>query len=229
MVCGDNSGLLGIVPGHHHFWASTTATVVKIDFHSQSYKTPPTRKPSPTSQPVWSPGNGKFMNRQKCFASRHQALEAREYAMNGTTSPLATSPSTPSQILGRPKIDADIHREARAQDPIINEETAVPPIDNNFFYKNGNPKTPSTGRLFIRGLTSKERKRPGGRKKDRWGVRRCGSPAEALKELNPEIDERTNAVDDPIQSLNPTCDRMLLFSFIKNAVGIKSRETHTGL
>jgi len=67
MVCGDNSGLMGIVPDHHHFWASTTATtlctLVETDFRSQFYKTFPTRESSPTSQPEWSPGNGKFINR----------------------------------------------------------------------------------------------------------------------------------------------------------------------
>jgi len=70
-------------------------------------------------------------------------------------------------------------------------------------------------------------KRPGGRKKDRRRNRRRGSPAEVIKELNPEIAERTNELDDPIQILNPARDRMLLFSFIKHAVGMKNIETHT--
>jgi len=120
--------------------------------------------------------------------------------MNVATSPIVTtSLSTPSQNQGRPDTDDDIHREARAQEP-INEETAVLLQDNNLFYKNGNPKPPSTERLLIRGLTSKARKRPGGRKRDRWQKWRRGPPDEALKELNPEIAERTNEVDDPIQT-----------------------------
>jgi len=205
MVCGDNSGLMGIVPGHHHFWASTTAitlcTLAKTDLRSQFYKTPLTRESSPTSQPVWSLGKGKIVNSQKRFASRHQVLEARENARNVATSPgmVTTSLSTPSQNQGRPDTDDDIHREARAQEP-INEETAVPLQDNNLFYKNGNPKPPSTERLLIRGLTSKARKRPGGRKKDRRRNRRRGSPAKVLKELNFEIAERTNEVNDHIQT-----------------------------
>ena len=233
MVCGDTSGLMGIVPGHNHLWASTTATtlctLVQTDLRSQFYKTPPTRESSPTLQPLWSLGKAKVINSQKRFTSRRQALEAREYAMNVATNPLVTtSSSTLSPNQGRPTTDDDIHQEATAQEP-INKEIAVPMKDNNLFYKNGNPKTPSTGRLLIRGLTSRERKRPGGRKKDRRRDRRRGFPAEVLKELNSETAERTNKVDDPIQTLNPARDRMLLFSFIKYAVGIKNRETHTGV
>jgi len=55
-------------------------------------------------------------------------------------------------------------------------------------------------RLLIRGLTSNERKHPGGRGKDRRRDRRRGSPAEALKDFNPEIAERTNEAEDPIQT-----------------------------
>ena len=85
MVCGDSSGLMGIVPGHHHIWASTTATTLctlaKTDLRSQFYKTPPTRESSPTSQPAWSLGKENIINSQKRFASRRQALEARKIAM----------------------------------------------------------------------------------------------------------------------------------------------------
>jgi len=84
-VCGDTSRLMGIVPGHHHFGACTTAitlcTLVKTDLRSHFYKTPPTRESNPTSQPLWSLGKGKIINSQKRFASRRQALEARKIAM----------------------------------------------------------------------------------------------------------------------------------------------------
>jgi len=233
MFCGDTSGLMEIVPGHHHFWANTIATtlctLVKTDLRSQFYKTPPTRESIPTLQPLWSLGKEKVIKSKKRFASCLQALEARECAMNVATGPLVTtSSSTLSQTQGRPTTDDDIHQEASAQKP-INEEIAVPLKDNNLFYKNGNPKPPSTGRLLMRGLTTKERKRPGGRKKDRRRDQRRGSPAEVLKVLHPEIAERTNEVDDPIQTLNSARDRMLLSLFMKYAVGIKHRETHTGL
>ena len=140
---------------------------------------------------------------------------------------VTTSSFTLSQNQERPRTDNDIHQEASAQEPTY-EEIAVPLKDNNLFYKNGNPKPPSTGRLLIRGLTSRDRKRPPGRKKDRRRDRRRGSPAEVLKEPNPEITEKTNEGDDPIQTLNPARDRMLLFSFIQYAIGIQNRETHTG-
>ena len=133
-----------------------------------------------------------FLPFWRVFSTRESSPTPQPLWSQGTS-------STPSQNQGRPNTDDDIHREARAQEP-INEETAVPLKDNNLFYKNGNPKPPPTGRLLIRGLTSKERKRPGGREKDRRRDRRLGSPAEVLKKLNPEIAERTNEVDDPIQT-----------------------------
>jgi len=228
---------MGFVPGHHHRWASTTATtlctLVQTDLRSQFYKTPPGRESSPTLQPLCSLGKGKVINSQKRFASRRQALEAREYEVNVATSPsVTTSPSTLSQNQGRPTTNDEIYQEASAQDP-INEGIAVPLKDNNLFYKNGKPKPLSTGRLPIRGLTrgltSRERKRPGRRKKDRRRDRRRGTPADGPKALNPETAERTNEEDDPIQTLNLDRDRMLLFSFIQYAVGIKNRETYTGL
>jgi len=232
MACGDTSGLMGIAPGHYYLWASTTATtlctLVQSDPRSQFYKTSPIRESSPTLQPSWSLGKEKVINSQKRSASRRQALEAREYARNVATSPMVTtSSSTLSQNQERPRTNDDIHQEASAQEPTY-EEIAVPLKDNNLFYKNGNPKPPSTGRLLIRVLTNRDRKRPGGRKKDRRRDRRRGSPVEVLKELNPEIPEKTNEGDDPTQTLNPARDRMLLFSFIKYAIGIQNRETHTG-
>jgi len=115
-ICGDTSGLMGIVPGHHHLWANTTATtlctLVQTDLRSQFYKTPPARESSPTLQPLWSLGKVKIIKSQKRFASRRQALEAREYAANVATSPLVTNfPSTLSQHQGRPT-NNDIHQKA---------------------------------------------------------------------------------------------------------------------
>jgi len=100
--------------------------------------------------------------------------------------------------------------------------------DNSLFYKNGNPKPPSTGRLPIRGLTSRERKGPGGRNNGKRRDRSRGIPVEGPKELNPETAERTNEEYDPIQTLNADHDKMILFSFIKYAVGKNNRETQTG-
>jgi len=45
LACGDTSGLLGIIPGHYHLWASAAATTLctlaRSDLRSQFYKTPP--------------------------------------------------------------------------------------------------------------------------------------------------------------------------------------------
>jgi len=119
---------------------------------------------------------------------------------------VTTSPSTLSQNQERPRANDDIHQEASAQEPSY-EEIAAPLKDNDLSYKNGNSKPPSTGRLPNRGLTSRERKRPGGRKKDRRRDRRRGPPAEVLKESNPAIPDKTNKGDDPTQPLNPARDR----------------------
>jgi len=51
----------------------------------------------------------------------------------------------------------------------------------------------------------------------------------ALKELTPEISETTNEADEPSQFLNPARDRILLFSFMKYAIGIQNRDNHMGL
>jgi len=77
-------------------------------------------------------------------------------------------------------------------------------------------------------VTNRNRKRPGGRKQDRRRDRRRGSTVEVPKELTPEIPETTNEADDPSQFLNPARDRMLLFSFMKYAIGIQNRDNHMG-
>jgi len=143
LACGDTSGLMGIVPGHYPLWASaiatTLCTLAQSDLRSQFYKTSPIREPDPTLQPSWSLGKDKVINNQKRFASRRQALEAREYARNVVTRPMVTaSPSTLSQNQERPRATDNIHREASAQEPTY-EEIAAPLKDNDLFYKNGNP------------------------------------------------------------------------------------------
>jgi len=116
------------------------------------------------------------------------------------------SPSTLSQHQERPRASVDIHQEASAQEPTY-EEIAAPLKDNELFYKNGKPKPPSTGRLPNRGLTSIERKRPGGRKKDRRRDRGRRSNVEVPKGFNSETPEKTHKGDELTQPLNPTRNR----------------------
>jgi len=100
MVCGDTSGLMGIVPAHHHLWANTTATtlctLVQSDPRSQFYKTSPKRECSPTLQPSWSLGKEKVINSQKRSASRRQALEARNMRGTWRLAPWLQPPLLPS-------------------------------------------------------------------------------------------------------------------------------------
>jgi len=117
---------MGIIPGHYYLEASATATtlctLVRNDLRSQFYKTPPIRESSPTVQPSWSRGKEKVIYNQERSASRRQALEAREYARNVATRPAATTSSTtPSQNQERPRINDDIHQEAKAQEPTYEE------------------------------------------------------------------------------------------------------------
>jgi len=114
-VRGDTSKLMEITPGHHNFQASATAmefcTLTETDLRSQFYRTPPIKESKPTLEPSWSHGNRKIRNNQVRLASRRQALEASEIARNVAISPLATTAmSSPSQNLGRPNQDDDIHR-----------------------------------------------------------------------------------------------------------------------
>jgi len=144
-VFGDTSGLMGIVQGHHHLLANTTAktlcALVPTNLRSQFYKNPPTRESKPTLQLLWSFGKGKVINSRKRFASRRQALVARGNAVSIVTGPLATTPKfIPSENQGRPTHDV-IYQEASTQE-LNTAGKAVPLIDNNLFYTNGNPKPP---------------------------------------------------------------------------------------
>jgi len=231
LACGDTSGLWGIIPGHYHLWASATAaalfTLARSDFRSQFYKTCPKREPSPTLKPSWSLVKEKVKNGQKRSASRCQAPEDREHSRNIKAIPTASvSPSTPSQSQEIPRENDNIHQEPGAQEP-THEDTAAPLRDDDFFYKNGNPKPPSTGRLLIR-VIKRNRKRPGGRKQDRRRNKRRGSTVVDLKEITPEIPEMTNEAVEPSQFPNPARNRMLLFSFMKYAIGIQNRDNHMG-
>jgi len=209
-VCGDTSQLLEIVPGHHHFKASYLATVlcnlVKTDLRSQFYKAPPTRESSPTSEPPWSLGNEKTMRSQKFFASRRQAWVIGDNGKIATNSPrVQISPSGLNQNQGRPDTNDDSHGGARAQEPIHKETEAIP-HENNLFYRNGNPKPPSTARPLPRGPTKNTRKHLGGRKRNRRRNRRSRPSDEASKE--PEIDGQVTPQIDQITFTTMACDEL---------------------
>jgi len=88
---GDNSQLLEIVPGHHHFEASPFATylcdLVGTEPRSQFYKTPPTGESSLISRPPYSWGKGRTIKRQELYASRRQARAIADKEKTATTSP----------------------------------------------------------------------------------------------------------------------------------------------
>jgi len=199
-TCGDTSQLLEIVPDHHHFKASYLATayynLVKTDLRSQFYKTPPTGESSLTSRPPWSRDKGRTIKRQELYASRRLARAIAGKEKTETTSPRVnvTAPS-PNQKQG-PDTNLGV-----SQEPTLTETNATL-HDNSLFYKNGNPK-PKTNpivRPLPRGLTSRARKRQGGRKRKRRRNRHGRPSDEASQELNPTTTERTQGGDDPTQT-----------------------------
>jgi len=175
----------------------------------------------------WSLVKEKANNDQKQSVSRRQASEDRKRARNIKAIPTASvSPSTPSQSQEILRDNDNTHQDPGAQEP-THGETAAPLRDNDFFYKNGNPKPPSTGRLLIR-LIKRKRKRPRGRKQERRRDKRHGSTVVDPKEITLEIPETTNEAAEPSQFPNPARDKMLLFSFMKYAIRIQNRDNHIG-
>jgi len=197
---GDNLQLLEIVPGHYHFEASFFATnlckMVGTNPRSQFYKTPATGESRPTSRRPYSWGNGRTIKRQEFYASRRQARAIEEKEQTATTSlrDNVTAPS-PNQKQGRPVTNLGV--PFVSQGPNLTEMEATL-YDNNLFYRNGNPK-PTTN-LTARRLTSKARKRQGGRKRNRRRNRRGRPSDEVSKEPNPTTTERTQGADEPTQT-----------------------------
>ena len=232
-ACRDTSDLLGIAPGHYHLWASHTATtlcaLVQTDLRSQFYKTPPAKKSKPSLQPGFSLGKDRVTDNQARSTSRLQVLEARKKeVITEVCSPGTTPLPTPSQNQVRRKAEDEIYQKENTQDP-VDEWIAVPLRDSSLYYKNGNPRPASKGRLLLRVLTSGKVKRSGGRRKGRKRDRSRGIPVEGPGEPNPEIVEGKNKEDDPIQTPNVDRDKMILFSFIKHVIlGEMNKETQNG-
>jgi len=210
-ACGDTSGLLGLKPGHYQLKGNIIAidlcNLAQSDLRSQFYQTCPKKEPNPGLEPPFSLGKDKIIHNQKRSASRRLALEAIELAKSVETRPTVTAPlSTLSQHQERTRASNGILKEAIIQEPTP-DEIVAPLQDNDLFYKNGHHKPTPTGRLPTRGLTSRERKRPRGRKKDRRRDRGCRSNVEVPKGFNPETPEKTNIGDEPSQPLNPARNR----------------------
>jgi len=221
---GDNLLLLEVVPGHYLFQASFFAlnlcNMVMSDLRSQFYKSPPIVEASITSslpsqggnglipEPPFPRGNGRTIKRRERYAAQRQArdLEQKEQTinsvmeqiMNGVMTILrdkATAPS-PNQKQGRPDTNPGV--PSMSQGPALTG-TATTLHDNSLFYRNGNPKPKidPTARPLPRGLTSKERKRLGGRKRNRRRNQRGRSSDEASKAPNLTATEKTQGEDEP--------------------------------
>jgi len=231
-ACGDTSGLLGLKPGHYHLKANITATdlcnLAHSDLRSQFYKICPKKKPNPELEPPFSLGKDKVIHNQKRSDSRRQASEAREIAKHVVTRPTVTaSPSTLSQHQVRPRAMDEIHQVASAPEPTFEKIGSAPLRDKDLFYTNGNLKPPSTGRLLIR-VVKRNRKRLRGRKQERKRTKCRGFTIVDLEDNTPETPETTTEAVEPSQFPNPARDKMLLFSFMKYAIGTQNRDIRVG-
>jgi len=127
----------------------------------------------------------------------------------------------------RPRATDEIHQVASAQKPTFEEIGSAPLRDKDLFYTNGNPKPPSTGRLLIRAV-QRNRKRPRGRKQERKRAKRRELTIVDPEENTPETPETTTEAAEPSQFPNPARDKMLLFSFMKYAIGSRNRDIRVG-
>jgi len=185
---GDYLQLLEVVPGHHLFRASSFAfylcNMVGTDPRSQFYKNPAIGNLPQTPEPPYSRGNGRTTKRLEIYASRRQT---RAEDKKGQTEMVS-----PENIVSVPSHKRE-HRQP-ATNPVVPSpqgpnpsETEAISHDDNLFYKNGKPKpiTKAIARPRVRGLTSKARKRLGGRKRNRRRNQRGLPSDEVSKESNP--------------------------------------------
>ena len=213
---GDNLLLLEVVPGHYLFHASPFAVdlcaLTESDLRSQFYKLPPIEEASTSSPPSpWSDdprGNGATIKRRERYAAQKLARVAKEKDLiissvmeqlvkdvmtgfrNGAIAP------RPSQEPGRPETDLGAPSMPQASPPIAGETISY---DHNLYYRNGNPKPKidPTARPLPRGLTSKARKRLGGRNsKRRRNKRRRPSCEDPVASNTATIDTRQGG-DEP--------------------------------
>jgi len=200
---GDNLQLLEVLPGQHLFQANphalTVCNLVESDPRSQFYKSPPILEDSTPSslpfqrwdglipEPPYLLGNSRTIKRRELYAARRQGRDIEEKEQIVMTIPRdnAIAPS-PDPRQGRP--DTNLGVPSISQGPTLTETEATL-HDNNLFYRNGNPKPKidPTARPLARGLTSKARKRLGGRKRNRRRNQRGRPSDEVSKEPNPTI------------------------------------------
>ena len=207
---GENLLLLEVVPGHYLFQANLFAVnlcnLAGSDLRSQFYKFPPIEESSTSSlpsqggsgltpEPLFPRGNGKTIKRRERHAAQRlvRAAEKKELLINNVMEELmnsvmtitrnkATAPSL-SHKLGRPYADLGVPSLSQAPPPIAGVATLY---DHNLYYRNGNPKPriDPTARPLPRGLTSKARKRLGGRKSNRRRNKRGRPSNEVSKAPN---------------------------------------------
>ena len=161
---GPNTALLGQDP--LRWEASITSSLSSQAGNGPTLEPPP---PRCTSRAIKRRERYAVQRQVRNIAKKELIINSvMEQLMNSVMTILrdkATAPS-PSPIQGPP--DANLEVLSMSQGPalIANEATLY---DHNLFYRNGNPKPKidPTARPLPRGLTSKARKRLGGRKSNR--------------------------------------------------------------
>jgi len=205
--CGDTSGFLGLKLGHYQLKGNLIAhdlcSLAQNDFYSQFFQTCPIAEPNAGLDLSFSLGKAKVIDNQRRSASRLRVFSTTEIAKRVDIRPTATVPrSTLSQHRESTRARNDILEARNSIQKPTPEELVIPFRDKDLFY---NPD--QTERIPKRSLTSRERKRPRGRKRDRRQEHGWTSNVVTPKEPNPETPEKTKVGEEPSQPLNPACYR----------------------
>jgi len=135
--------------------------------------------------------------------SRLRVHSTKEQAERAYIKPTATaSQSTLSQYCERTRARNDIPKGKNSIQKPTPEEVAISSRDKDRFHKSD-----PTAQIPKRGLTSRERKRPGSRERDRRRVQGRTSNVVAPKEPNLETSKKIIGGEEPSQPLNPACYR----------------------
>jgi hypothetical protein len=186
----DTSGFLGLKPGHYQLKGNMLAHdlcgLAQSDFHSQFFLIGPKVEPKGGSEPSFSLGKAKVVNNQRRSASRLRALLATESAKSAEIKPMITASRTiPSQPLEKTRAKKDIPEKRNSTQEPTPAKLTVPPREEDPRYKKGQPEPGSTVKIPKRGPTSKERKRPLNKNRDRRREQSGTPKAMAPNEPNP--------------------------------------------
>ena len=160
-------------------------------------------EPKIGSEPSFSLGKAKVINNQRRSASRLRALLATESTKRADIRPTTTaSRTTLSQPQEKPRARKDILEKRKFTQEPTPAKLVVPPREEDLLYKKGQPEPGPTARIPKRGPTSKERKRPRNKNRDRRREQSWTSKAMAPNEPNPRNLKKLTMGEELLQFSN---------------------------